>query len=850
MKEIIAELLEKIEQINKKPDSALALPDNTYFIDENRILCKTRKRGFSRYPYSCDGFSLWATDGGYITTTESNYTVFRNCFMDEAPCTGFFMGLKQKDGSFFPISSTLSGAQLFEPLKVERYTVFTPAAAYYIADSKDFTFATRIFVSKSKKMNFSLTAINKTKKPLDIYLAAYFEALLRFSEAESHWEASSRVSRRFKNGNFIITNTHEVFSSLTVNTRAAAGEITYRDFATCYNDYIVQKGRGYSNSAALKLGEFPRKTEVSKDANKFPLAADMAHFTVNPGDYAQMDYCLGLEYDEAKAFATAKKSKLPDGNWNNAVARLEKAADNLLKPISIDFTDWKIGKNDPKVLNLFLKSVERQVNFCATGNSYAGSYLGVRDVFQQLEAAVLWDRSTARKCIARAFNYIDESGRPPRQFAISSSEKLLPAMDLREFVDQGLWMVDTVYTYLAYTGDYSILEEKCRYYKFPEGVVYGRVLASNKKDDTLLEHLLCIMDFLISNLDTENTYCLKVLFGDWNDALDGLGKTKKPGQKYGNGVTVMGTLQFYRNLNEMCEILNAVGGFEKTIKKYKEIKEKVCAGFFKNAVAENKKGEKRIVHGWGDDREYYIGSFRDPDGADRISFAPNAFYAISGIINEDDSLKQTAIDTLLALKSKYGLKTLTPAFEPALQPFVGRIAHTTRGCAENDCAYVHASMFSIMALFMMGKSEEAWRELERSIVISHESPSLTPFVMPNSFLHNEELGLDGESAGDWYTGSGTVLIKGLVKYGFGIRPTLDKLYIELPKFMPTSKVTVKLRIKDTNLTLTYENKNEDTRQYFVNGKAAKTEINGISETPRLIFDAKELPKNLNIKITD
>ena len=68
------------------------------------------------------------------------------------------------------------------------------------------------------------------------------------------------------------------------------------------------------------------------------------------------------------------------------------------------------------------------------------------------------------------------------------------------------------------------------------------------------------------------------MYGDWNDALDGLGDTEDEGEEFGSGVTVMATLQFYQNLREMTEILTKVGGYDSEIAKYKAAAEALEKG--------------------------------------------------------------------------------------------------------------------------------------------------------------------------------------------------------------------------------------------------------------------------------
>ena len=60
------------------------------------------------------------------------------------------------------------------------------------------------------------------------------------------------------------------------------------------------------------------------------------------------------------------------------------------------------------------------------------------------------------------------------------------------------------------------------------------------------------------NVTTQNTGCIRALYGDWNDALDGLGVSTVSGVEYGTGVSVMATLQVYQNLGEMLEILESL----------------------------------------------------------------------------------------------------------------------------------------------------------------------------------------------------------------------------------------------------------------------------------------------------
>ncbi|MEE0968573.1 MAG: hypothetical protein U0M06_04285 [Clostridia bacterium] len=847
MEKIIRELLTKIKDIKADPNKALKLPDNTFFMEDDLVLSGMRKKGVSRYPYSRDGLVIWAFHNGYITANEGNFTVFRPSYTDEIPCMGFFAGKELSDGSFFPISVSEANSQLFEPFKVERYTVYSPSAVYYIADSESITFCVRIFVSKDKKINFTLSALNNTSETQKIYLASFFEALLRFEEREDFWSKGARDSFVNENGNFRLHTTHVKENYLAMNTRTLGSAFTARYTTTSFADFVGMSGRSFVNAESLRAGRFEKCENITKRTS-LPIAGNIIHFDIPAGGEARMDHSFTFSNDLAFVNEMINDTTIPSSDFEAEIETLQREAIEAVDSVNISFGDWTAGKLDPAVLGRFLRTVQRQVSFCAFGKCYAGPLLGVRDVFQQLEGALIWDRKTAREKILSAYNYIDPTGRPPRQFSVSPTPDILPKIDSRPFIDQGVWMIDTVYTYLAYTDDYSILDEECGYYILPTTYIGSNAQRCDRRD-SLLCHMIQVMDYLLSNLDTEcGTGCLRILFGDWNDAIDGLGASLDPGKKFGSGVSVMTTLQLYRCLREMSDIFTHLGIREDKIENYREIRKSIREGFFKYAVKTNEKGEKRIVHGWGDKLSYYVGSFCDSDGKDRISFASNSFYAISGMIDEDMSLKQTAIDALRSLDSRFGLMTLLPAFSKDTKG-VGRISSTIPGTAENACAYVHASMFSICALFAMGESEYAWEQLEKSIVISHEEPSLTTFVMPNSYIDNKEYNMNGESAGDWFTGSGAVLLKGLIKYGFGIKPSLDGLVLELPLNMPSSSIDIKIPVKGTSVNISYRRSNSGARRYIVNGSEYKAEINPVTNAPRIFIDTESL-KEASIEVLD
>lgn len=100
-------LLKRIDALLENPEAkrASALPDGGYFLDENTVLCLERANGDARFPYTADGFNLWAHSSGYISINESTFYVVLSADGGKEPYLNFYAGLPA-DGGYVPVSLT------------------------------------------------------------------------------------------------------------------------------------------------------------------------------------------------------------------------------------------------------------------------------------------------------------------------------------------------------------------------------------------------------------------------------------------------------------------------------------------------------------------------------------------------------------------------------------------------------------------------------------------------------------------------------------------------------------------------------------------------------------------------
>ena len=94
-----------MQQINNfKASADNSLPQNTFYLNENQILCRERDYGVSRFAYDANGLVVWARSSGHIDAYESTFTIFRELNNFEDASIAFMGGLKQENGEYFPVS--------------------------------------------------------------------------------------------------------------------------------------------------------------------------------------------------------------------------------------------------------------------------------------------------------------------------------------------------------------------------------------------------------------------------------------------------------------------------------------------------------------------------------------------------------------------------------------------------------------------------------------------------------------------------------------------------------------------------------------------------------------------------
>ena len=797
------EVLRELDLINNaKFDESNTLTNNAYFLD-NDILLKENKCGDARIPFTKDGLALWVHQNGNISLNESNFFLISEALECDNNFFAFFLGEKEGD-EYLPTSLFEVNKNIFEK-DVTRYTIFKNSYAIFILIHQNIIYALRLGLTDEKDFIYEVEVINNSKEEKDLYSSMYLNFNLMHSSKDS---VETKWFREAKYDNDLFTlNTvedvspYEHIHSTYYLKRNVFGK-TVKENTTSRGVYSNGKTSRFDNSECLLLGKFLKEKHTTR-FNDFAICGDILKFHLKANESLNISYILSKDLNRAKE---ANISGLFTKSLQNSINYYEN--ENYLK--------MKFNDSDVINPNLFTKFIDRviyQVDYCARTKNSTLTMLGIRDIFQAIEAGLIWNKEEARRKILEALNFTNINGRLPRQYSLPAEGQNYAKIDAREFIDSGLWVIDTIYQYLAYTKDESLLNEECGYINIVDSIGYIQ-----EKKDTVLKHLYLIIEYLIDNIDSD-THCLKILYGDWNDAVDGLGKSLSQ-KGFTNGVSVMATFQLYSSLTKIIDIIDHYDKDNEVLKSYfVKKKEEVAKGLKDNAFVK-KEERSKILHGWGENKSFFVGSFDDVDKKERDSLTSNAFYINSDFYKFDSSYANGVIDAYHNLDSKYGLLTFKPGFEKDAAK-VGRIVNLPLGTAENGAVYIHGACFAIDSLFTLGQDKFAWDEIFKIIPITHKFVSTTPFIMPNSYGYNESIEVDGESMNDWFTGSSSTLIKLLIRNVFGIKVTLDNLIIQPACYFPFKQAEIDIQILNTHVHLKHISDSSNRRVIKINGETIK-----------------------------
>ena len=371
------------------------------------------------------------------------------------------------------------------------------------------------------------------------------------------------------------------------------------------------------------------------------------------------------------------------------------------------------------------------------------------------------------------------------------------------FNDDPLWLVASVYSYLAETGDYSILDEMV---PFNNDVTLSR---------PLLEHLRRSVMYTVTH---KGPHGLPLIGrADWNDCLNLNCFSSTPGESF----------QTCSNFESgKAESVFIAGLFVKYASQYAQILSHLGKEDEKSEIEEEIRKMREAVEGPGWDGEWFVraydafenkvGGRECEDG--KIFIEPQGMCVMAGIGKDNGMALKALESTEKYLDSPEGIILVQPAYKE-YHLNLGEVSSYPPGYKENAGIFCHNNPWVSCAEAVMGHGDRAF-EIYRKLSPAYnedrsEIRKTEPYVYCQ-MVAGRDAPNRGEGKNSWLTGCAAWTFVNASQFLLGLTPRLEGFEINpvLPKEI--GSFTAVRRVRNAKLHI----KAERGREYSltVDGK--------------------------------
>lgn len=455
---------------------------------------------------------------------------------------------------------------------------------------------------------------------------------------------------------------------------------------------------------------------------------------------ASADFCVsvGRKISLAAGGKTSMNFYLSWGATENAA---------VMMPFVSDYTEKKLNplslKSPDKNLNLFFNSflysqVKQSRFFGKTGFYQCSGAYGFRD---QLQDSLAFIDSEPKRTLIHIFRcaavqFIEGDVLHWWHVSVDKSQKIKGVRT--KCSDDMLWLPYSCIIYSQKTGDTDFLNVQIPY-------VTGKKLSETEKEcyfspqrselkESLLYHCIRAVDY---SLEFGKNGLPMMGSCDWNDGFSNLAGSESVWLAMFLKIVLDGMAELCRNHK-----------LDKKASEYERISAKLSSDTAENAWVGDRYARVILKNG------NFLGSEKD-----FIDILPQAFAVFGniGTLENQNTAADTALKRLFDRKNGV-IRLLAPPFENSEVDSIGYIASYPCGIRENSGQYTHAAVWLAMALFRLGRKEEARNLISSINPINYYQNELTaeryraePFVLAGDVYFGD--GIMSRAGWTHFTGS-------------------------------------------------------------------------------------------------
>lgn len=713
---------------------------------------------------------------------------------------------------------------------VDGYIKFSPEKAIYYYEYQDFSITTEIGIPyKGSSIMSAVTVNNHSKQDLDFKITPAVYPYINHAQIppwdKVDWYLETSAGKR-KGVTEFVTRMNTP-TGIKENRRLAT-------FQVSGNPSIELSMEDFCGNGSFDCPDMLDSNELNIDNDMLsedvfskthimqcypPVYACRYSTTITAGSqkcFTQVLTMQGKENCGVYNHEQAQKSALllDEINRTNEHNKITEFFDSLFSKVKIKTEDAEFDN----YVNYFLPL---QMYWVASlDRGWPTGMRGVRDAANDFMGMLYYNTKWAKEILIYLFSCQRNDGWFPRQV---SDESRNGKHDLRPYVDGGAFLLELLYNYLAYTGDYEILKESLPW-------------LNKDEKNSLYEHALKAVDYYISNDNLGEHGLCKIYGGDWLDAVNFAGLE-------GRGESVMVSAQTVINLNYMAEIVHKFVN-DKVLSQY-YIQKAESLKYNINNHAYNKGGFFNSIF---NDNGEWIFSDKDPDGQRRV-YGPSNYYALlCGAA--DIEMENSIWSNIESLKCESGYKLFSPALGKQHIEKVGRIASgdTPDGQWENASVYNHGSHgFMLRALAYSKRGNQFETVMQYLLPYNQnvhpvEKTKTGPYAIVNCY---QNLSMNKHRGGmTFLTGSIAMAVRAVYDWMFGLKLKQDG--IEFCPCFKSGNINRKLsiNIRGKKLNIIYTGINIDNRFILrLNGMQLSDQA---SDKYNISFDSLSIDNKLEV----
>jgi cellobiose phosphorylase len=389
------------------------------------------------------------------------------------------------------------------------------------------------------------------------------------------------------------------------------------------------------------------------------------------------------------------------------------------------------------------------------------------------------------------------------------------------FNDDPLWLVLSVYAFIAETGDWSILDEPVPYDNLPGS------------EESLYSHLQRSMQYTLDRLGPHGL----PLIGraDWNDCLNLNCFSALPGQSFQTTTNKDGKVA---ESVFIAGLFNLAANYMAKLAQRREGDE--ASQFYLQASQQMEK----VVWSAGWDGAWFRRAYDDlgdPVGSNvcaegQIFIEPQGMCVMAGLGVEDGKARQALDSVAERLATPHGILLHQPAYTHYYLN-LGEISSYPPGYKENGSVFCHTNPWIMIAEAMLGEGAKAHDYYQRINPSKREAISdvhrCEPYVYAQ-MIAGRDAPTCGEAKNSWLTGTAAWNYVAITQWILGIRPELDGLRID-PCIPPEwDGFTVTRNFRGARLQINVHN------PQHVSQGVTKLEVDGVRQEANLVSVAGQV----------